>query len=469
MLLSASRSTSYQGKPRACSMPCKALGVASPAARGAAFGSAHVFIEWVMHVRSAAFLNLANQLKKRRSDILQRWRAAVHDDSELTTGNALPRAELNDHVPAALLAFEQQLASFGRGDNDPETCVSDGTIEAAAAHGTHRWQQGYRLQEVVRELGHLNLIVMAEMDAFGMQESVDAEVMSAARQAWCSAYAAGIEQSTSRFFALQQLEAAGHVQDLEEAVAELGEIEQQRANLWQQLAHDLRGNVGVVAAATRALTTRNQTGEPQARFALMLERNVDSLRHLLDDVTSLTRLQAGQEHRQVAEFDVSALLGQLCEGLQALANQRGLYLRHAGPAEAMVVEGDAVKVRRLAQNLIINALKYTESGGVEVSWGLCTNDDARRWVLTVRDTGPGIQAGPGSPLVTALQNATDVAHDNTSPSAPRNTRPPHQSHGEGIGLSIVKRLAELLDATVEVESAADVGTRFRIILPRRYD
>ena len=76
-----------------------------------------------------------------------------------------------------------------------------------------------------------------------------------------------------------------------------------------------------------------------------------------------------------------------------------------------MVEGDAVKIRRIAQNLLINALRYTRVGGVTVSWGDSKENDAERWMFSVQDTGPGFHAGPGAPLVSALKAATIASHD----------------------------------------------------------
>lgn len=428
-----------------------------------------------MNARVSVFQGLSAHLKRQRNEILQRWRASVLADPSLTTGSALPTAQLYDHVPDALIAFERHLA---QGSADEGGRKTEETIEAAVAHGKHRWQQGYDLREVVRELGHLNQVLVAELDAFALESSAPAEAMSAARSDWAASYAAGIEQSTHQFYQLRQIEAAGHVLDLENALQEITEFDRQRATLWEQLAHDLRGNVGVVAAATRALQLKSAPDDPRERFTRMLDRNVESLRHLLDDVTSLTRLQAGTEQRQLGELDVTALLDPMCDGLQSLALQRGLYLRSHRPDQPLLVQGDAVKVRRLAQNLIINALKYTLTGGVDVHWAACDQGDGKRWVLTVADTGPGIHAGPGAPLANALQEATELAHENDSSASdggetiavhPADLRPVRQASGEGIGLSIVKRLAELLDATVELESDPESGTVFKILLPKRYD
>jgi signal transduction histidine kinase len=217
----------------------------------------------------------------------------------------------------------------------------------------------------------------------------------------------------------------------------------------------------------------------------LLQKSVSSVRSLLEDVMDLARLQAGHERRVVKKFDAGALLSQLCEHLSPLAQQRGLYLKTNGTT-TMPVEGDDVKTRRIAQNLVLNALKYTQKGGVTVSWGDSRKEDPERWMLCVQDTGPGFHAGPGAELAGALEEATEEAHkvekegdvakgregasENVSP-APTSLpddRPIHQEPGEGVGLSIVKRLCELLEAAVEMESEPGTGTTFRVVLPRRY-
>ncbi len=144
------------------------------------------------------------------------------------------------------------------------------------------------------------------------------------------------------------------------------------------------------------------------------------------------------------------------------------------------VEGDGEKIHRIAQNLVLNALKYTDRGSVKVSWG---EEGSAKWWFSVRDTGPGILAGPGAPILEGLKQATDstreandqsVAAGGTSAPileepASGPSRPTHQTPGEGIGLSMVKRLCDLLDASLEVASTSDVGTTFRVVLPRRYE
>jgi signal transduction histidine kinase len=195
-------------------------------------------------------------------------------------------------------------------------------------------------------------------------------------------------------------------------------------------------------------------------------RNVTSLHHLLDDVTSLARLQAGRERRCIEPLDVTPMMQQLCEGIRPIAQQRRLFLRCEGPP-GFAAEGDAVKIRRIAQNLILNAVKFTRDGGITVSWGDSDVRDPKRWALSIQDTGPGFHTDAGKPLAQVLEVNPDLRSQD-APVSSAEARSSRDETGEGIGLSIVKRLCEMLDATIEMESIVDVGTTFRILFPRQY-
>lgn len=422
---------------------------------------------------------LAQHLDDRREAILRAWRTAVRGDPELRTGAALPLSQLHDHIPGLLDSFAQSL--LARPGEERAASKAD-QVEDAAAHGLHRWHQGYDLREVTRELGRLHLCLVDELANFERAHpDLRRDVLMAARRRLAELFNDGVSESTAEYFALQQVEATGHVKDLERALEQVRELELQRGELWRQAAHDLRGNLGVVSNATTVLGREDLASPLRDKFLRLLTRNVSSLHALLDDVLDFARLQAGQEHRQVQPFDAAELLRELCEDHQQFAADRGLSLSADGP-HAWVVEGDAVKVRRVAQNLVLNALKYTVRGGVSIRWGESAADDGRRWMLSVEDTGPGFHAGPGAPLAGAMEQATveaklldegaDVDQHGGAPHAgralARDDRPVHQQAGEGVGLSIVKRLCELLDATIELESTPTAGTTFRVLFPRRY-
>ena len=411
-----------------------------------------------MNSRASELVSLARYLAERRSAILRSWQAAVNRDPALTTGDSLPRGQLFDHIPAMLSTLERELSQSSA------HAAEEAGQEPAAAHGLQRWRQGYDLREVTRELGKLNECVVAEFDHYTAENpSVSHAAMADARRIWAALWSTAIEESVTQFFTLQQMEATGHVKDLESALAEIQVVEQQRADLWRQAAHDLRGNLGVVANATVGLTHSGLRESARDEFVRILMRNVTSLHHLLDDVTSLARLQAGREVRSIEPLDVTVILQQLCEDIRPLAQQRRLFLRCEGPA-GLGADGDAVKIRRIAQNLILNAVKFTVEGGITVSWGDSDLQDSKRWALRIRDTGPGFHSSAGKPMARAL----DVNTVETGEPVRVEESTPPWAAGEGIGLSIVKRMCDVLDATVEMESVVGEGTTFRILFPRKY-
>jgi signal transduction histidine kinase len=421
----------------------------------------------------AALAALARHLAARRAAILAAWQHSVELDPELTTAGGLSRAQFNDHIPQVLEAFEWRLQAVHPLDKQ---IAFDHQKQGAEEHGLHRWQQGYHQRETIREWAHLHYCVLCELEDYARAEP-DGEVMSIARRALVRLCGEGVCASAASYERLQQTEAASRVRELEGALRQVQAFERQRAEIWREAAHDLRGTVGVISNAATLLAAGG--AESRSSTSNMLQRSVDSLRALLSDLIDLGRLEAGQEQRHTAPFDAAALLREYCENLRPLATQRDLYLKAEGP-QSLAVEGDAVKVQRIAQNLILNALAVTERGGVRVQWAARTVSGVRQWLLCVLDTGPGFQRdSPAAPLERALQHATAEAHEaddrGTAPSAPpaptlrsQSSAAARNAGGEGIGLSIVKRLCELLDASLELETAPGEGTTFRVVFPGEY-
>ena len=401
--------------------------------------------------------------------LIAAWRAAIAADPQLTASNALPRVQLEDHLPQWLESFAGVLAAV---PGEPGADAAE--ARDAEAHGLQRWQQGYDLHDVTREWGCLHRCLVAELERFtAAHPELPAEVFAEARMKLAEQVSEAMSTSAQRYFQLERVEAAGAVHDLERALAQVRDLEKRRADLWQQAAHDLRGNLGVVSNVAQGLSFRHLPADRRDEFVALLSNNVNALRWLLDDVTALARLQAGQEERRVAPFNAAEVLRRLCDDVRPLADAKKLSLQAAGP-DTLNVEGDAIKVRRIAQNLLLNALKYTRAGSVVLAWGEAAPGDSRRWSLSVQDSGPGFHSGPGAPIVNSLNPA--VAGDSIDP-APDATvaapgdddaRPIHQSQGEGLGLAIVKRLCDLLDAVVEFETEVEKGTTVRVLLPRRY-
>lgn len=424
---------------------------------------------------------LASELLERRDAILEAWRAAGEHDTERSIASSLSRVQFNDHIPAVLDCLAHTIQGWP-GDQGP-----DGQIESGKAceHGLQRWQQGYQLRELIREWGHLQMCVAGELERYAADHpGLEPSVMPAARRAWTQLCADGVTESATQYWRLHQAESAGHVNDLEHALSALQIMERSRAEAWRTAAHDLRGSVTVVKGATTILSESGaELSEPvRVEVADMLSKSVSTLHDMLNDLLSLARLEAGREQRDLTTFDAATLLRDFCIASQTVATDRGLFLKMDGPS-TLPVQGDKIKIIRILQNLLLNAVKYTQRGGVSVTWGLDRGRDTSRWTFSVQDTGPGIDENDAAPLAQELHNATEVADDaretstdrrhdipaaTTLPSASK-ALPEGQQPGEGVGLTIVKRLCELLDASLELATKPGHGSTFRVILPLSYD
>ncbi len=420
-----------------------------------------------------ALAGIARHLAVRRAAILRAWQRAVEADPELAASSSLARAQFTDHIPQLLGAFERRLVA--RDPLEKEVAFAD-QITSAAQHGVHRWQQGYNQREAIREWGHLQYCLMNELEEYARDHPDLADgAMTIARRALVRLCGEGVCESASSYERLQRSEAASRVRELEWALVQLRRLERQRAESWREAAHDLRGTVGVVANASSALLHPGVDDPQRDAASRTLQRSVESLRSLLSDMMDLARLEAGHEQLRVARFDVAGMLREYCETVRPIAQKRGLFLRTEGP-ETLRVEGDAAKVQRISQNLMLNALNVTQHGGVRVIWAERSNSGVEQWVLCVQDTGPGFQAhSPAAPLEDAVLEATGEAKQSEpqarpAPTLRSQTDPdaPRDAGGEGIGLSIVKRLCELLDASLEMETSPGEGTTFRVVFPRQY-
>ena len=263
--------------------------------------------------------------------------------------------------------------------------------------------------------------------------------------------------------------------DIVLALISAHEAERKRATLIHQAVHDLGNEIHLVGLAVKLLEGADLVNEEHTECAALMHQSVQCATTMVCELMELARLDAYEERRQIGGFDAAMLVKKVCATNGLFARERGLYLNADGPPR-LPVFGDSGKLRRLVQNLLRNALKYTEHGGVSVSWG----EEKDSWWFTVKDTGPGMNLHRGEPdreFETASVSdkasdkklhATDKEGSCVSRKDDHRTSQTSVQSSEGIGLSIVKRLCDLLDASLEMASSAETGSTVRVMLPRQY-
>jgi heavy metal sensor kinase len=231
----------------------------------------------------------------------------------------------------------------------------------------------------------------------------------------------------------------------------LGQLDQSFESMRRFVAdasHELRTPIAVIRGeADVALSHDRGAAEYQESLAIVLDES-RRLSRLVDDLLNLARADAGRLKLQVQEFYFNDLLAECCRSMQALASARGIALE-CRTTEDAPFRGDEELLRRLVINLLDNAIRYTPPGG-QVSAAL--EADPARVRIRISDTGVGIPP-EAAPHVFERFYRDDKARS-------------RQDGGFGLGLSIVKWIAEAHNGAVELTRNPGPGTTFTVTLPR---
>ncbi|HIG74411.1 MAG TPA: PAS domain S-box protein [Bacteroidetes bacterium] len=223
-----------------------------------------------------------------------------------------------------------------------------------------------------------------------------------------------------------------------EAAEELGRL---KSAFLANMSHEIRTPLtGILGFAD--LLASELEGEHQ-EYVQLIERSGRRLLDTLNSVLDLSRLQADRVQPVLQPVDLTAEAREVASLLAPVATERGLSLTVKAPEAPVLATADPTCVHRVIHNLVGNALKFTESGGVDV----VLEPGAR---VTVRDTGIGIDAEFLPYLFDEFRQASQGEA---------------RSHeGSGLGLAITRRLVELMGGEIEVESERGVGTTFAVSL-----
>ncbi|MDB5242847.1 MAG: hypothetical protein JWP57_3472, partial [Spirosoma sp.] len=268
----------------------------------------------------------------------------------------------------------------------------------------------------------------------------------------------GLDITALKQMQQQREDLLSQVKQSGESVGKLAVLQQQvklRGELLRTSSHDLRGSLGVIQGAADLLLFAD-SDEERVQMLDMIQRNVRETTRLITELLDLSRLEAGKQQVVLAPFDAAELLSNLGKNIRPLVEGKGLAF-HLSGEDSLPVMGDAINVLRIGQNIVLNALKYTDQGSITLHWG---SDGPDEWSFSVEDTGPGMDPAQATQL-SQLEKSNPV-----SPLADKPVLGP--APGEGIGLLIVQQLCDLLQGRLLVESQPGQGSVFRIWLPRHY-
>lgn len=238
----------------------------------------------------------------------------------------------------------------------------------------------------------------------------------------------------------------------------LKELDSFKSQLFTNITHEFRTPLTLILGMTERLTEDQQppakggkrlTTDEIKKGLGLIERNGQNLLQLINQLLDLSKLESNTFQLKLTQGDIIPYLRYVTESFQSYANIRNLSLRFFTTIEQLKINFDPEQIQQVLNNLLSNAIKFTPSGGeikVEIKEG---ENDLK---IIVSDSGIGIPAN-------ALNHIFDRFYQ-VDGSA---TRP---GEGTGIGLAHTKELVRLMDGTIEVESAINIGSTFTIRLPR---
>jgi len=245
-----------------------------------------------------------------------------------------------------------------------------------------------------------------------------------------------------------------HSQNTELAMQkkQLDEANRLKTSFLSNMSHELRTPLNSVIALSGVLNRRLSGKIPEDEYSYLgvIERNGKNLLDLINDILDISRIEAGKEEIEITRFNMCNIGNDVVSMIKPQADEKGIKLLKTVDECNIQIESDERKCRHILQNLIGNAVKFTEEGTVEI----IVNKDAFNIEIKIKDTGIGIS----EKNLPYIFDEFRQADGSTS----------RRFGGTGLGLAIAKKYAEMLGGSISVKSELGRGSEFTLILPLKY-
>jgi signal transduction histidine kinase len=402
-------------------------------------------LEVLPSMNPTAASRFAEHLRTHQSAITEAWVKAVKSDREIASSQKLTLSELADHLPALfndLIEYLQSSATEG---------TRQRVTQEAQRHGNQRWKQGYRLVELLRELGTVQRLLLRHgLHSFVQLHPEFTADADDARELislyFDDATIGSVEQYVHNYGA--QLSETSH--SLADANDRLLKTDGSRLALIRTISHDLGNFLTSLTWVVEAFGFEADEAE-RAKMLEVTKRNLADMSSLVRELTDYSVLLAGDVKAEFEPISLYSLCEEIKESLTPMVIANDLSLEVTNQVGAGMVWTDPRKLKQIVANLVSNAIKYRRrdkaDGFVRLVFESADEED---WQLTVADSGVGI---PQEDLQKVFEEFQRGA-------------PSEKIQGAGLGLAITKRLVLLLNGEISVSSEVGQGTQFVLTFSR---
>lgn len=233
------------------------------------------------------------------------------------------------------------------------------------------------------------------------------------------------------------------VRNLDVARREAQEANAAKSRFLARVSHELRTPMTGIMGLTEALTD-SELGPTQRMYVETLQQTQTSLIHIINDIIDLSQVEAGHLQIQPRAFELPSLVEQVDRLYAARAFKEELNWKcHVDPDVHRWVRGDPGRIRQILHNLLNNAFKFTDTGGIHLRVAVANEGSETITLLfEVGDTGPGVPVNEQRSLFTEFSQLDPAAS------------------GSGLGLAISKKLVDAMGGRIGLDSEAGQGSRF---------
>lgn len=371
---------------------------------------------------SDLLLQELNELGEAVTEAWQRWQEAF---SKLSEERALLRAILHQMQEAVLVTGEHGTVLLAN-------------PEAEKLLSLRPNYKGRRLTELDLPFELLELVQRANRQ--GSPQTIEIQVLHPTERFW-DAYASPLAAGNKRLGTLLV------IRDL----TELKRLERVQRDFVANVSHELRTPIASLRSLAEAMLMGGKDDpEVMERFLNAISNEAERVGKLLEDLLELARIDSGRRERRFEPVNLDDILAQVLERFEKLAERKGLTVKKQ-VTDDLVTLTDPNALAQILSNLIDNAIKYTMQGEISVSVEQVEAVDGDWVAIHIRDTGIGI---PPEHLPRIFERFYRVDKARS-----------RQQGGFGLGLSIAKKLTELIGGKITVQSEVGKGSTFTVWLP----
>ena len=237
--------------------------------------------------------------------------------------------------------------------------------------------------------------------------------------------------------------------DLKKAKEEAEKSDKLKSAFLANMSHEIRTPMNGIIGFTELLKDPNLSGEQQNNFISIIQQSGNRMLSTINDIIDISKIESGLVTVELSTFELKSFLNEIKLFFTPEATQKQLYLEFTNSDDTISpkINSDAIKLNGIITNLIKNAIKFTDKGGI--SFGYQIIDDSIQFF--VKDTGVGIPKNRQQAIFHRFVQA-DIASSRVY-------------EGSGLGLSISKSYTEMLGGSIHLESETNKGTTFFVTFP----